>query len=373
MKIGIDIRELEKKKITGIGKYLNNFLKTSVKNNRSWKFTLFGNQNTHINLNAFNCKKVIVKEYITFLWDQIQLPFHLKKENIDIFLTPYFKAPVLCTCKLVIIINDLIPLLSKEYLGSKKIFTKFYFKTFIKASIAKADKIIAISDQTKKDIINQFNISENKVEVVYLNVDPIYSQTKFNSDRIEKKYGISGNFILYVGNFNPHKNVSTLIHAYSDLPEEIKQQYHLVIGGRKDSNCSELAKLVKVLRIDDNVTFPGFIQENELPAIYSASSLFVFPSLYEGFGLPPLEAMASGTPVIVSNAGSLPEVVSSAGILVNPKDIKGIRNEILNVLLDKKLSKKMKKMGLSRAKEFTPKKTADEILAVLKKTVCQPG
>jgi glycosyltransferase involved in cell wall biosynthesis len=159
--------------------------------------------------------------------------------------------------------------------------------------------------------------------------------------------------------------------AYSVLPQKIKDQYQLVLGGRKDAHCVKLENQARKLKIEDNVIFTGFIFEEDLPIIYSAASLFVFPSLYEGFGLPPLEAMACGTPVIASNATSLPEVVGDAGILVEPKNVNDLRNAILAVLFDKELRFNLRRKGLERAKKFNTYKTGCSILNLLEKTVSQ--
>ena len=129
MKVGIDVRELERGKATGIGKYLNNFFKVCTKDRQDWEFTLFGNQDTEIYHEAANLKKIFIPEYLTLWWDQVQLPYHLNKERIDIFLTPYFKAPLFCPCKLVVIINDLIPILWKEYKSTKMLLIGFISKT----------------------------------------------------------------------------------------------------------------------------------------------------------------------------------------------------------------------------------------------------
>jgi glycosyltransferase involved in cell wall biosynthesis len=371
LKVGIDVRELERGKATGIGQYLKNFLEVGVKDRYDWTFILFGNQNSAIDLDASNIKKIFIPEYFTVLWDQVQLPYYLAKEKIDVFLTPYFKAPLIISCKLVVIINDLIPILSKEYRSLDRLCNRIYFKALAKASTVRANKIIAISHHSKIDILKNFKTPEDKVEIIHLSVDGSYRPLMNNLKQVKNKYGIGKNYILYFGNFNPHKNVRTLLKAYSGLPREIKSQYQLVLGGRKDSHCVELENCARQLGIENNVIFTGFIFEEDLPTIYSAASLFIFPSLYEGFGLPPLEAMACGTPVIVSNTTSLPEVVGDAGILLDPENVQKFTDAILTVLSDNELKDKLREKGLSRAKKFTVHKTASNILNLLEKTNSQ--
>jgi len=371
LKVGIDIRELERGKATGIGQYLKDFLKVGAKHRHDWTFILFGNQNTAIDLEASNIQKIFFPEYFTVLWDQVQLPYYLSKEKIDIFLTPYFKAPLISSCKLVVIINDLIPILSQEYKSLERFCNRMYFRSLTHASTLRANKIITISNHSKIDILKNFKTPENKVEVIYLSVDGNYRPLNNNIDQVQIKYGIQKKYILYFGNFNPHKNVKTLLKAYKDLPSEIKDEYQLVLGGRKDSYCNELEDLARQLEIENHVIFTGFIMEEDLPNIYSAASLFAFPSLYEGFGLPPLEAMACGTPVIASNATSLPEVVGDAGILIDPTNIPEFTKTILTVLFDKELRIKLREKGLLRAKRFSVHKTASDILDLLERAVCQ--
>jgi len=365
MKIGIDIRELQKGKATGIGRYLLDFLKFIAENKHEWEFVLFGNQNTEIKLDAPNIKKIIIPEHFRPFWDQLQLPFYLNEEKVDVFLTPYFKAPLFISCKLLLIINDLMPIAFAGYHRLKTLHKRIYFASLAKHAAVRANKIITISQYSKQDILRLFNVPVNRVEVVYLGVDKRYHPHKPDAQVISSKYGINRSFILYFGNFKPHKNVKTLIEAYSGLCKETKSQYQLVLGGKKDKYCLELERLIGQLELEQNVIFTGSIPEEDLPLIYSAASLFVFPSFYEGFGLPPLEAMACGVPVIASKATSLPEVVGDAGILVNPDDANAIKTAITNILGDSALRNSLITKGLEKASQFETCKTAEKILKVL--------
>ncbi len=364
MRIGVDVRELERDKATGIGKYLLNFLKFATDQKPEWEFVLFGNQDTQIDLDVPNIKKIFISECVTFFWDQMQLPCRLKKEKVDLFLAPYFKVPLFFCGKLVLIINDLILLLAPEYQNLSNTLKRVYFKSLLKMAIRKADRIITISHHSKKDIIKLFRVPEKKIKVITLAISEKFRPIDFGIEKIISKYKIDGRFIFYVGNFNPHKNVSILIEAYQKLPVKIKEEYSLVIGGKKDKYYYALFRLVQRLELEDKVIFTDFIAEEDLPYLYNAADIFVFPSLYEGFGLPPLEAMACGTPVIASNTTSLPEVVGVAGILVNPHRVDEIKAAIIKVLTDSALRNDLIKRGLERSMRFTAKKTADQILEV---------
>ena len=366
LRIGIDGREFEKGKITGIGRYLLDFLKFATENKQGWKFILFCNQYTGLDFDAKNLEKITIPEKVTFFWDQIKLPYYLRKEKIDIFLTPYFKAPVFAPCKLVVIINDLIPIkIQNSKFKIQNFLGRLYFWILGKMAAKRADKIITISNYSKKDIIGMFKVAEGKIEVVYLGVDKRYHPVESNLKEVTSKYGINKRYILYIGNLSPHKNIRGLITAYSKLPDNIKDEYDLVIGGKKDRNYLDLYKLTKDLDLEDKVIFTGFIEEDDLPLIYSGAELFAFPSFYEGFGLPPLEAMACGTTVVASNAASLPEVVGDAGLLVSPENIEELYRVIWQVLTNSKLKKNLTQKGLERVKLFNLEKTGKEILEVL--------
>ena len=178
------------------------------------------------------------------------------------------------------------------------------------------------------------------------------------------KYGINRKYVLYIGNFEHHKNVDGLIKAYSGLPAELRKEYFLVVGGKDEKNSPGIEKLSGELGVRENIFFPGFIEEDDLPSIYGGAEIFIFPSFYEGFGLPPLEAMACGIPVIASNVSSLPEVVGDAGSLVDPKDIYGLTTAIKELLTDARVRYKMREKGLKRAKLFQAGDTTQKILNV---------
>ncbi len=247
MRIGIDIRELEKGKTTGIGRYLSGLLLYASVHKKEWEFVLFGNQYTCFDIEAGNFRKIIITESLRIWWDQVSLPANILKEKIDVFFTPYFKAPVYCPAKLVLVVNDIIPLASAVYADIKNLPMRLYYRQFLGASIKRADRIIAISNHTKADIIKQFSAPEEKITVVPLAVDESFFPKETGGSEILSKYGVSGKYIFYFGNFNPHKNIAGLINAYKSLPEKLKTEYTLVLGGKKDKNCAGLLKLIKEL------------------------------------------------------------------------------------------------------------------------------
>jgi len=193
--------------------------------------------------------------------------------------------------------------------------------------------------------------------------------------RVRNRYGLPERFILYVGTIEPRKNLTTLLEAYAALTSRVSNlQYpisniHLVIAGRKGWLYEGFFRRLRELGLEREVVFPGFVPDEDLPALYSAAELFVFPSLYEGFGLPPLEAMACGTPVITSNSSSLPEVVGEVGIMVEPRDVRALAEAMELVLTDEGKRREMREKGLRQAARFSWKRTAQETLEVYRSVV----
>lgn len=359
MKIGIDVREI-RDYITGIGRFLLEFLKEANKY-KEFEFILFGNQYTNFSKNELvGYKKIVMKEKITLWWDQVQLNRAANENKIDVFFSPYYKMPIFSNIPTVIFLFDIIYLKVEPYKSRFK--NKCYIKNYIKFASRKAQKILTCSYFTKKDLIDILNLPEQKLKVVYLSVDEKFRPQSLNEiQQVKQKYNIQKKYFLYVSNSKPHKNLNRLIQAYTLLSDEIKKEYQLVLGGVGNFFNSQFSTL--------NSQLINFIPDEDLPGLYSGAELFVFPSLYEGFGLPPLEAMACGTPVITSNASSLPEVVGDATILVNPYDVNEIKEAIEKVLTDEQLKNSMIEKGLLRARYFTVEKQANKILEIFQEII----
>jgi len=368
MKIGIDCREL-RSYVTGIGRILIELLREAKKHSKDFNFILFGNQ--HTDFLSFkdvfkDYKKVIIKEKSTLWWDQIQLKRAIKKSNIDVFFSPYYKIPLLTKTKTILSIFDVIYLLVEPYKNYFR--NRLYARNFIKFASKKAKRIITSSNYTKDDLLKVLNLPKEKIEVIYLGVSPkfriIYERDKIES--VKKKYRIDKRYILYVGNFRPHKNVERLVNAYNLLPEAIKSEHNLVLGGEESRKFIRDNNLIKSSNLQ-YIVFAGKILDEDLPALYSGADLFVFPSLYEGFGLPPLEAMACGCPVVSSNTSSMPEVLGDSALFFNPYDEEEMSLAIRQMLEDENLRNNFRQKGLARVKLFTPEKMTNEILNVLKR------
>lgn len=356
-KIGIDAREL--KKITGISRILT-YLLQYEKLYSEFKIFLFGNQYTNFNNINEKIVYVTINEKITLLWDQILLNNAIKKYEIDLFFSPYYKFPLLTDIPSIISIHDITYLLIEPYRNQIK--NKFFIKNFIKIAAKKVKKIITCSNSTKKDLCKILNIEEDKIEIIYDAVSNEFSpKDKQDVLKVKNKYNINKKYILYVGNSKPHKNLNRLIQAYELLPKEIKEEYMLILIGVESSS------LIKYQV--ENVKLIKTVNNEELISFYSGADLFVFPSLYEGFGLPPLEAMACGCPVVVSNISSISEILEDAAVYFNPYSIDEISKTIAKVLLDEDLKKRLRDKGFLQKAKFSIEKMCSKYLQIFKSVI----
>jgi len=306
--------------------------------------------------------------FIKDLWNQIYLPLLLGIKSIDIYFNPRYILPFIKgKTKMVVTMHDMIAFLYPEIWPGV---SGFRIRNYIKLSSQGADLILTVSNCAKKDIIRILNIPEDKIKVIYCGINQelykpipdILIQTS-----MKKKYGIRKKFILAIGPLGTRKNHDGLIDAYNILPKNIRKEYQLVVTGEKKGTYNKL--LIKVGKncLIDDVVFTGFILEEEMPIIINAASLFVFPSLYEGFGIPLIEAMACGIPILASNVSSIPEVVGSAALLFDPYNINEMANTISRGITDEDLRQKLVRKGFERIKKYSWENTAKEILGVFEK------
>jgi glycosyltransferase involved in cell wall biosynthesis len=243
--------------------------------------------------------------------------------------------------------------------------------TGTREAVERADAIIAISKHTKKDLVEYFGAPEEKVTVTRLAAGGSFRRVEDANaaGEIRRKYGLPQGFVLFLGSLEPRKNVKTLFRAYSMLPKKARDKARLVIAGGKGWLNNDIKTQIEEFGISGQTCFTGYVAQEDLPAIYSMASVFVYPSLYEGFGLPILEAMGCGCPVITSNVSSMPEVAGDAGVLIDPFDAHALSKAIQEVLADEGLRARLSAAGIERAKQFSWEKTARETLEVYNKVV----
>lgn len=298
-------------------------------------------------------------------WRYFTLPFSLKKYPMDIVHDPYelgaftFGGP----SRKIITLHDLTPLLFPDLFKRSDV---MLHRLLLKKTAGNVDKIITVSCHTKKDIIEQLDVREDKIKVIYNGKDDRFQLLNHHEIcAIKEKYQLPDHFILSVGGLHPIKNIPRLLKAYhQSLNDGLKHK--LVIVGMEMDKASEIFKILTVLGLENHVIFTGKVPDEDLAGLYNAADLFIYPCLYAGFGLPPLEAMACGTPVITSNNSSLPEVVGDAGLLINPYNIKEISNAISSLIDDDDLRENLIKKGLKRSKLFNWSNSAYETLETYK-------
>ena len=292
------------------------------------------------------------------LIEQFLLKRYIKKLKIEILHSTSFSIPL--NQNLIPNIVTIHDIFHEKFKKTIKPLTRIYHKIIFNASIKKADFIIADSKNTKEDIINYLGIDDKKITVVLLGVNSIYLKKN-----IDSKKNNFGKYFLYVGSLEPRKNIDSVIKAFSKIHKYIDEI--LVIVGAKKWKETHLYELVKELGIEKKVFFCGYIADDELPGIYANATALVFPSFYEGFGLPVIEAMAAGTAVITSNNSSLSEISNGASLLVDPYSIDEISIAMKKIVLDTGLKEQQIAKGLRNSKNFTWEKTAEETIDVYKK------
>lgn len=303
------------------------------------------------------------------MWTQLALParLFLTRQKPDVFFSPAHYAPRLSPVPVVISIMDL------AFHHFPEMFTKkdlYQLKSWTEYSVKKAAKIITISQATKDDILKRYNIPDERVKVIYMGIKEAVSLTPhvYPMRDLQNNYGISSNYILFVGTLQPRKNIARAIEAFSKLFVEEKYQksdLQFVIVGRKGWLYEDILKAPKKFGVEDRVKFLDFVPDEDLPALYHNAQCFLWPSLYEGFGLPILEAMKNDCPVITSNVSSLPEAGGDAALYVTPTDVSDIYKKLKNVLEDQKLRLEMIAKGKKHISKFSWEKAAKETLAVL--------
>jgi len=301
---------------------------------------------------------------------QWKVPIELARSNHDLFHYPHFDLPFLSQGPLVITIYDLKYIAHPFYFPHHSHGKRLIIRLMMGYSLRRAERVIVISQKTKEDIEKNFMIDASKIDVIPLGIDNTFFMRNSPDDLIDirKRYGIIRPYFLFVGEMRPHKNIIGVINAYHHYVKHCSGEHHLVISGKRYSDYVEPEMLVETLGIKEKVHFVH-ITDSDLPVVYQAADVFITLSKYEGFGLPVLEAMASGTPVVASNTTSIPEVVGAAGILVNPDDQNQVIQALSDVIPDGRRRETMIQAGLDRVKEFSWEKCAEQTLAVYRQVI----
>ncbi|PYV04631.1 MAG: hypothetical protein DMG26_07025 [Acidobacteria bacterium] len=362
--VAIDARMLG---FTGIGTYLTTLLENFALIDTDFQFDVLcsGGRLPH-NLLVDKFRFVPAAAPIYGLREQCEIAWLARDD--DLLHCPHYNIPCFYSGKLVVTIHDLTHLLYRELLPNRLAYP--YARLMLAAAVKHATRIITVSEFSKQSIQEQLGVPAEKIRVIYNGLpEPFISHPEEPEPGALRRMGVASPFILFVGRLTPHKNVGALIRSFARLPADRRNGTQLVIAGRKDSDYPRLELLVNELRLGDRVVFTGHVPRADLVALYAGAKVFALVSLNEGFGLPALEAMAYGVPVVASNNSSLPEVVGDAGLLVDPRDENEIVNALERVLSEPSLSQRLGKLGRERAQLFSAREAAQEHLKVYREAL----
>jgi glycosyltransferase involved in cell wall biosynthesis len=286
------------------------------------------------------------------VWMHGVLPLKIWRDRLDVFHATAFNAPLASPCPSVLTILDLCIVKHPEWFDHRWFY--FYTTMMLPVLAPRADRIVTISECSKRELMDHYDLPAEKIAIISPAVDHRVFHATYDPAAIrdmKERFGIYGKYILSVGTLEPRKNLSRLIESFGKLKPQVDDCV-LVIAGEKGWQYDQIFRTVQSLGLEDSVRFLGYVPESELPLLYQGAELFVYPSLYEGFGVPLVEAMACGCPVVCSNRSSMPEVVGEAGILVDPEDARILVEAMRRVLSDSVLADALRMRGLERAQRF---------------------
>ena len=370
MKIAFDARGINWYKGTGIGTYTENLLKSLLSIDIKNKYSIYWSGNDYSSFKKTNSSiKMASKRYHRFFQEHY-FPMDIKNNSIDIYHISQNGIGLSenIDCLKVVTIHDLIPYIMPETVGKGYLLK---FLRYMPRVIEFSDAIITVSNCSKNDILKFFPVDPNKIFVTPLAADKIYKpmDKKYCKNYLNKKYGINNKFILYIGGFSSRKNVDLLIKAFEMVKSSLQEDIKLLICGARKDAIENLQTISDNSKVCESIIFTDYVEGYDLPIFYNACEIFVYPSLYEGFGLPPLEAMSCGAPVITSNISSITEVAHDGAILINPSDVNALSTNIYDLLTDKSKKDYWSKKGLLRSCDFSWIKTAEQTLTVYKELI----
>ncbi|HEX6974380.1 MAG TPA: glycosyltransferase family 1 protein [Vicinamibacterales bacterium] len=352
MRIAIDARKLRD---YGIGTYVRNLLRYLSRFDQATDYVLLcRSEDCGIDEELGENFRSVVEDAPAYsVQEQVTVPIALRREGVDLFHAPHYVLPPLTPCKSVVTIHDCIHLRFPQYLPNRLGYA--YARASLWTAAHRSDRVLTVSEASKRDILRYFRVPPAKIDVIYNAIDERFGETPPSEEiaRVRERYQLNDPFVLYAGNIKPHKNLERLIESFHTLRRGGFENVKLLIIGDEISKYATLRRAVHKYKLHKHVRFFGFVSDQTLAALYRLAAVFVFPSLYEGFGLPPLEAMASGTPVITSNVSSLPEVVGDAAILIDPYEPDAIADAMRRVLTDPSLRTSLSERGLARVREFS--------------------
>ena len=365
MRIAIDASTISTQ--GGPRTYVLGLLDALLRIDRENEYVIFYNDQEHLGRYP-GAKEIVLpgKNPLARLWrEHVLLPKACARERVDLLHSPKSAIPFFSPCPVVVTLHDLIPVKHPEL---EKWTAHLYWRLHIPWAARKSAFVITISQWAKLEIMAEYSVPEERIGVIMQSFDPamLLPRDPDHGREIRQKYDLTDGYILYVGTIQPRKNLLSLIEAYALLKQQLQAVPKMVIVGRKGWLYESLFARISELGLMADIIFTGFVSDEDLPFIFDGAALFAYLSLLEGFGRPPLEAMACGVPVVTSNSSAIPEVVGAAGITVSPTDIEGIARALKQILANEVLAGELRELGKKRAALFSWDTAAQETLAVYK-------
>ncbi|NJC98960.1 MAG: hypothetical protein C3F07_15070 [Anaerolineales bacterium] len=383
MKIGIDARFLTHPQPGGFKTYTENLVATLARIDSENEYVLYLDRQPGphdvipVQSNFVNRVVSGSMPVVGLPWrEQVALGRQVKADRLDLFHSPCLTAPLNISCPLVVTVHDMIWAFPENFTsrGSwslKRRFIDWYNYLVPRYAIPRASAVITVSHVSREGIQKTLKMNTEKIIVTHEAAGTAYRvvDDPARLEAVRNKYNLLSNYLLALGAADPRKNIKSLIQAYGMLSDELRAQYQLAIVWTHSFLADEISKLVEELGLSKNVRFIRQVPNEDLVSIYNLASLFVFPSRYEGFGLPLLEAMSCGVPVVAADNSSIPEIVGEAAVLFDAQDVNGISAAMRKVLTDESMQVRLKRAGLERAAQFSWDKCGAETVAVYKKVV----
>jgi glycosyltransferase involved in cell wall biosynthesis len=361
--IGLDARKIQD---FGIGTYIRNLVLALARIDRENRYVLLVRPQDRDLLRDLpeNFAAAVESAPVYSVRELVSLSWSLYRRRLDLYHSTHYVLPAVVRSPVVVTIHDIIHLLYPEFLPSNLAF--LYAQRMIRRSLARGDRIIAVSQNTKADLMQYFDVDGRKIQVVYNGVEDAFRR-RLPSEELERwlrDLGIERPYLLFVGNPKPHKNLDTVVKAYARARRMAQFDAPLVCVGNRGASEFRIRQRADHLGIADRVRLLGHVAQEALPAIYQGATLFLYPTLYEGFGLPVVEAMASGLPVITSNTSALKEIAEGYAHLVDPLDVDGMAKAIAHCMGDAEHRAALARLGSRRAEEFRWEVTAKKTLEI---------
>lgn len=372
MLIGYEASALQGHK-SGVGYYTENMMASVMKEAPQHRYVLFTNRDIRQSRRPLGDETVYGRRFfpVRAVWMQTGLPVALRDVRPDVCHFTNYLAPVACSCASVVTIYDMTVFITPQFHGFKK---QVLDRTLIPRVARRANAIITVSNSARNDILRYLRVPREKVKVITGAVSPMFRPVEdcARLEAVAMRYNLPQPFILYVGTIEPRKNLRRLIQAFANLKKR-GLPHKLVIVGQQGWHFEPIFAEVEKLGLKSDVLFTGYVPIEDLPALYSLCEMMAFPSLYEGFGLPVLEAMACGAPVVTSRSSSLIEVAGEAGILVDPLSVDDIADALFRIHRDPDLRHDLRQRGIEHASRYTWEATARSTLAVYEQVTTAPS